>query len=799
MELTVGQASGIINFGVAIVGITLPLGIAYVLSWQLPEENNAITWSVGTRVLQATIWPSIIGADTSASKRVSWLVFCLGWGITIGQVLVSITGIITPLGLRDRIKPAAATPVPFVYVPDKSPYGLGTPPRPDAPFSRSCGGSGWVVCPGSNGTDAYFLVNKTIHDIIPNNGTYSARMPYNLTQIFSSATSGTNNTVSGPFDIQYRQVFPRSMDQVDKGEPYIVGSYRVMENLILHDKIEAIEGLIVDSTRGGLGYRNHTVPANLPTGGRWAEDITWLEPLIECVNTNLSIRFTLNYTDYNGNRVESHNVRLKDRGGFSNLPLKGPRVNIEDMQANPDLRTRATQLAFFHNGMLMWALGLASPNISAPRNVTSDKEYPLVLNGSLTGDQHNAYRPDSIQIPGSDGLFINSDFNTSNSLWSFQDTALACRGLISQYTSEPLDNSTVGIDCGLIQTAPRRLDGADPRIYEAGSEWEQDIYMCTSAVQASIRTVEFALNGSSTLDDLIVSSVKDKVYDTHDAQPLWAIEITGQPASVTAPLWGPISEQYTASKNLITIKSERLLLPPAYPDSASVVNAKDSMAASYAPLAAQHVALGESFLGQITSRWTTDLPIADYTGKSNFALSRRWQQLSAGGEQGAATILKLIFTDILATATIGSQTPIGLSGSDTGRLGGTVPSGDKKVRIEPFQRKIEYNLPYAVPAFITLALWVVVLVAFLVALFVSRFSFSKLRQQLNLSSVGRLYTNLVHPDECQVDAKTETWIEQVGGLKFRLDRKDESNAEDPSAESHLMEEQNESSNIVRVD
>ena len=754
---------------------------------------------MGTRVLQATTWPSLIGADTSASKRVSWLVFCLGWGITIGHVLVSITGIITPLGLRDRIKPAAATAVPFVYVPDKSPYGLGTPPRPDAPFSRGCGGSGWVVCPGSNGTDAYILVNQTIHDIIPNNGTYSARLPYNLTQIFSSATSGTNNTISGPFDIQYRQVFPRSMDQVDNQEPYIVGSYRVMENLILHDKIEAIEGLIVDSTRGGVGYRNHTVPVNLPTGGRWTEDITWLQPLIECVNTNLSIRFTLNYTDYNGNIVESHNVRLKDRGGFSNLPLKGPRIDMEDMQANPDLRTRATQLAFFHNGMLMWALGLASPNISAPRNVTSDAEYPLVLNGSLTGDQHNAYRPDSIQIPGNDGLFINSDFNTSNSLWNFQVTALACRGLVSQYTGDRLDNSTVGIDCGLIQTAPRRLDGTDPRIYDAGSEWEQDIYMCTSAVQASIKTVEFILNGSSTLDDLTVSSVKDKVYETHDAQPLWAIEITGQPSSVTAPLWGLISEQYAASENLITIKSERLLLPPAYPDSASVVNAKDSMAASYAPMAAQHVALGESYLGQITSRWTTDLPIADYTGKSNFALSRRWQQLSAGGEEGAATILKLIFTDILATATIGSQTPIGLSGSDTGRLGGTVPSGDKTVRIEPFQRKIEYNLPYAVPAFITLALWVVVLVAFLFALIVSHFSFSKLRQQLNLSSAGRLYTNLVYPDECEVDAKTDKWIEQVGGLRFRLDRKAESNTEGLSAESHLMEEQNEPSDIVRVD
>ncbi|KOC10785.1 hypothetical protein AFLA70_138g002521 [Aspergillus flavus AF70] len=789
MELTVGQVSGIINLGVAIVGITLPLGIAYILSWQLPEENNAITWSVGTRVLQATAWPSLIGADSTASKRVSWLVFCLGWAITVGHVLVSIAGIITPLGLHDRIKPAASTSVPFVYVPDRSPYGLGTPPRPDAPSSRSCGGSGWVVCPGSNGTDAYFLVNKTIHDIIPNNGTYSARLLYNLTQIFSSATSGTNNTVSGPFDIQYRQVFPTSMTQVDNGEPYIVGSYRVMDSLILHDKVEAIEGLIVDSTRGGLGYRNHTVPANLSTGGRWTEDITWLQPLIECVNTNLSIRFTLNYTDYNGNRVESHNVRLKDNGGFFNLPPKGPRYNITDIEANPDLHTRATQLAFFHNNMLMWALGLASSNISGPRNVTSRTEYPLVLNGSTGGDQRNAYRPDSIQIPGSDGLFINSDLNTTNDLWSFQDTTLMCRGLLSQYTLDPLENATVGIDCGLLQAAPRRLDGADPRVYDAGSEWEQDMYMCASAVEASIKTVEFTLNGTSTLEDLTVSSVKDKVYKSQDAQPLWAIEITGQPNTVTAPLWGLISHEYAAAENLITIKSEKLLLPPSYPYSATIVNARDSLAASYAPMAAQHVALGESFLGQITSRWTLDVPIADYTGKSNFALSRRWQQLSASGEQGAATILKLILTDILATATIGSQTPIGLSGSDTGRLGGSLPSGDKMVRIEPFQRKIEYNLAYAVPAFITLALWVVVLVAFFIALIGSRFSFSKLRQQLNLSSVGRLYTNLVYPDVCKVDAKTETWIEQAGGLKFRLDRKGESDPENPSAESQLMEEQ----------
>ncbi|CRG87527.1 Collagen alpha-1(XIV) chain [Talaromyces islandicus] len=785
MEITVGQVTGVINLWVGIVGITLPLGIAYVLSWWLAEENNAATWSVATRILQATFWPSIIGADSASSKRVSWLVFGLGWGITIGHVLVSLTGVITPLGLHDHIRPTMSTPVPFVYVPDESPYGLGTPRRPDAPFSRSCGGvTDWVVCPGSNGTDAYVYEDGKL-EVIPNNGSYTARLPYNLTQIFSSASSGVNSTVSGPFDIQYRQQFPRSIDAVDKGKPYMIGSWRAIDNLILHNKIEAIEGMIVDSTTGGVGYRNHTMPANLPHGGRWTEDITWIEPLVECVNTNLTIRFTLNYTDLSGNIAEPDHVRLKDKGGFSNLPLKGSYHAVDDAQADPELRERATQLAFFHNGMLMWALGLTGANFSVHRNITPDAEYPLVQNDSyLDNDyQNRQYQPDSIQVPGAAGIFQNHNLSSSNENINLRTAISMCDGSASQYTGEFLDNQTVGIDCGLLLATPRRLDSPELLIYSAGSEWEQDIYMCASAVQASIKTVEFMFNGTNILTDLTISSVKDKLYNT---PPLWAIEITGQPTQVTSALWGPIDNKYEHHENLIIKRSERLLLPPA-DQSSGLTDAADSMAALHVPMTAQHMAIGTSFLESITPSSQNDqLPITDYTGHSNFALSRRWQQLSVGGHEGAATILRLIFTDILASATIGSQSPIGLSGSDTHRLGGTVLSGDVKVPIEPFQRKIEYELAYAIPAFITLLLWILVLVALLIALVLSRFSFSKLRQQLNLSSVGRLYTNVVYPDACEIDAKTKVWIEQAGGIKFRLDRKVDSNPEDPSAESQLM-------------
>lgn len=74
---------------------------------------------------------------------------------------------------------------------------------------------------------------------------------------------------------------------------YLVGTYRQIQTLILDETIKPVEGLIVDAKSGGLGFRNHTVPANSEHGATWAEDLLFILPETHCENTNLTIEFTV--------------------------------------------------------------------------------------------------------------------------------------------------------------------------------------------------------------------------------------------------------------------------------------------------------------------------------------------------------------------------------------------------------------------------------------------------------------------------------------------------------------------------
>lgn len=192
------------------------------------------------------------------------MVLSLSWLTTLSLGVVAVTGIITPLGLSDRVEPITPRGMPFVYAPDQSAFGLVTPPRPDVQFSRQCGGiNGFIVCPGSQGTDAYVPSGGSDITIVPGAGNYSTRIPRNITEIFMSATSYNGSTVSGIFDIQYRQHYPTSLSRVDNNQSYTVGYFRSGDILLLHDKIEPVEGLIVDSKNGGVELGTETIPSLL--------------------------------------------------------------------------------------------------------------------------------------------------------------------------------------------------------------------------------------------------------------------------------------------------------------------------------------------------------------------------------------------------------------------------------------------------------------------------------------------------------------------------------------------------------
>jgi len=85
--------------------------------------------------------------------------------------------------------------------------------------------------------------------------------------------------------------------------------------LLLDDAQEAVEGLIVDTNTGGIGFWNHTVPFTLKFGSVWSEDISFILLETECVDTNLT-EFSIPSDRLYGGVAD---IALTDRGGFANF------------------------------------------------------------------------------------------------------------------------------------------------------------------------------------------------------------------------------------------------------------------------------------------------------------------------------------------------------------------------------------------------------------------------------------------------------------------------------------------------
>ena len=129
-----------------------------------------------------------------------------------------------------------------------------------------------LPCPGrtminrSNTTDAFFP------DVYFDNIT----IPENLTTIFNSGTSSIGDTVCGAFDIQPRTYHLSNLSNVANGSWIPEGPLTTrFKSVMMDDKIEAVEGLIVDTRDGSasIGFRNHTLPSVGPLGGTWQEVI----------------------------------------------------------------------------------------------------------------------------------------------------------------------------------------------------------------------------------------------------------------------------------------------------------------------------------------------------------------------------------------------------------------------------------------------------------------------------------------------------------------------------------------------
>lgn len=288
------------------------------------------------------MWPSILQTDTVARQHVHWTITTVSY-LNLGlAILGTLSGVITPLGLGDEVKPTSTQRAVFQYVPDLSFFGDGTMDRPDMPMSRDCIITA-IHCPGALVPGS--VIGQDTLDPRPNpNISATTGIPKNITEMFRSATDGS--TVASTLDVQYRSWMPYRNKYFDNNEPYVKGSFNHIEMLLSQEQYVLVEGIIADTISGGIGYRNHSVPTGLQYGGEWEEDILWIQPDIACVDTNLSLETVLVDVGY----MQYGSLGLVDRGGLANLPTADPYVGWPNLTYSaPNVQERANRTAWLNN------------------------------------------------------------------------------------------------------------------------------------------------------------------------------------------------------------------------------------------------------------------------------------------------------------------------------------------------------------------------------------------------------------------------------------------------------------------
>lgn len=335
--------------------------------------------SVVGGILNASSWPTILRTDTAASTRVDKRVVLISIFSTVGVILLATVSIITPLGLYENISHGSYEEVEFGYAPDLQSMGRGTPQRTDYNVSRLCGYGKPMDCPGQYHGGFNVSEEGEFTRSPDDNAWISSVVPSNITEIFSSASKGDRSLVAGAFDIEYRSFIQASnlTDQahfpgddgpnIDDGRKRTQAAFRMYESLILKDQVSVVEGLVVDTKAGGIGFRNHTVPINPGRGSEWTEGLLWIQPETICVSTNLSIEYIVPIDD-----LRRMNVVVTDRGGFFGLTEDSPLINLDHAQTRPELFARAHAGATCNNSNFMKLLRLSKNETAMGNSYSMD-------------------------------------------------------------------------------------------------------------------------------------------------------------------------------------------------------------------------------------------------------------------------------------------------------------------------------------------------------------------------------------------------------------------------------------------
>ena len=99
--------------------LTLPLLAALILVALLSrDQHNAATWSVASRQIQGSLWPTLLASDSAAAKHVRKEVVLTSSFVTAGSLILIIAHFFTPLPLvAEIVTEKSPKKVSFAYAP----------------------------------------------------------------------------------------------------------------------------------------------------------------------------------------------------------------------------------------------------------------------------------------------------------------------------------------------------------------------------------------------------------------------------------------------------------------------------------------------------------------------------------------------------------------------------------------------------------------------------------------------------------------------------------------------------------
>ena len=283
-----------------------------------------------------------------------------------------------------------------------------------------------------------------------------------------------------------------------------------------------------------------------------------------------------------------------------------------------------------------------------------------------------------------------------------------------------------------------------------GTKWSQPLFSCASAVKASIKRVQFRVDGGSALENLVVESIQS----LPSAVPLWGVENTGRTIHELDPLWGVVADQEILRPGLSTLRRSHLYLPAGFSSLWGFVglSVSDAVAGATAPLSA----FSAIYYAPSDLAGNTNLDKPNYSAGTSWSLYTKWLELCADASS-INMIPNLIWTDIMANFVVGTKNILSSTGARSAQY--------------PARRHVEvtaYRWKYAVVALLFAVSYLVIAIILVILYATKRCDIATLRFLLNQSSAGRSMTTERYSGSSSADIGDNKEWAQVRGDEMVL-------------------------------